>query len=105
VAFGDGPFQDGQVFADRPTAGESVRYFCHARTSRDPATLVNRPSRRTDLKRTDLVLRKTGFTNWTCSRVRLFLDGQPVLDDSTEFSLRGSVAERRISIPAAGGGR
>jgi hypothetical protein len=96
------PFQNGQVLSDGLTAGESSRYFYHAPSFQDPVTLDSRPLRRSDLQGIDLVLRKSGFTNWTCSRVRLFLDGQPVLEDSTEFSLRGNVTERRIPIRAAG---
>lgn len=93
----NGLFRNGQLVSEPLTSGQASRYEYPTPRARDvPA----RPLRRSDLAGQKLILSKPGLSNWTCARVRLFVDGRPVLDDPTEFSLNGFANSRAIAIPA-----
>ncbi len=95
----NGLFNNGRFPSDSLVSGATARYDYHAPEARDAATGAMRPLRGSDLSGRSLVLTKGGFSNWTCVGVRLRVDGLTVLDDPTEFSLRGDANAREIRIP------
>ncbi len=96
----NGWLQNGQWIADSLTSGKTARYDYPLPNNPDPTTGANRPLLRSDVVGKSLVLSKSGFSNWTCAGVKLLIDGQTVLDDRTEFTLRSGVSSREITIPA-----
>jgi hypothetical protein len=73
-------------------------YFYHGPRCPDPATRQVRPLRRSELPGTVLRLTKSGRGNWTCSSVRLLIDGRSVLERREEFVLSGSNPSVEIPI-------
>jgi hypothetical protein len=92
-------FQNGGFFTDRLTEGTTAHYYYHAPQLRDTASGTARPLRRSDLRGTTLRLTKAGILRWTCTGVRLLIDGQPVVSSKEEFTLSGWTPTKEIPIP------
>ena len=93
-------FQDGGFVSDPLTSGKTAKYSYHNPNHTDPASGQVRRLRRSDLPGSVLKLTKAGFTNWTCSGVRLLIDGRPVVESNAEFVFSRSNPSMEIPIPS-----
>ena len=93
-------FQNGQFASDALTSGTTAKYSYHNPKHVDRASGQQRPLRRSDLRGSVLELTKSGFDKWTCSGVRLLVNGQPVVESKEEFVLSHSNPSIEIPIPS-----
>lgn len=89
----------GGLFSDVLSSGTTARYAYRAPRCPDPATGRMRPLRRSDLLGSKLTLTKAGLGNWSCSGVRLLVDGRPVVDAKDAVVL--SLSRPSVEFPIA----
>jgi pimeloyl-ACP methyl ester carboxylesterase len=91
-------FQNGEFASDPLKSGTTAKYSYHNPTHTDPVSGQIRPLRRSDLRGSVLKLTKAGFGNWTCSGVRLLIDGRPIVESREEFVFSRSKPSMEIPI-------
>jgi pimeloyl-ACP methyl ester carboxylesterase len=80
-------------------AGGSSYWQFRSPRMRDPARGLTRRLRQSDLAGGTLRLAKGGRDNWTCSEVKVWIDGRLILQNTGEFSLTRAHPRQEFQLP------